>query len=110
MKQIRVLKALLKNVKSYHAINFIDAAPYCGVIAVEYEDGTAGVWQCDNGEGIYTTSISFTDVTEGVKGLIGMPTSIVNDGTNFYMATNDGNVYKSYRQRQDLGKHLLWWK
>lgn len=88
-------EGLTKNVKSYHAINFIDAAPYCGVIAVEYEDGTAGVWQCDNGESVSTTDISFTDVTEGVKGLTGMPTSIVNDGTNFYMATNDGNVYKS---------------
>lgn len=88
-------EGLTKNVKSYHAINFIDAAPYCGVIAVEYEDGTAGVWQCDNGESVSTTDISFTDVTEGVKGLTGMPMSIVNDGTNFYMATNDGNVYKS---------------
>lgn len=82
-----------KQVKSYHAINFIDAAPYCGVIAVEYEDGTAGVWQCDNGENV--TNISFTDVTEGVNGLIGIPMSIVNDGTNFYMATNAGSVYKS---------------
>lgn len=88
-------EGLTKNVKSYKAINFIDAAPYYGVIAVEYEDGTAGVWQCNNGDGIYTTGISFTDVTEGVKGLTGIPTSVVNDGTNFYMATDDGNVYKS---------------
>lgn len=88
-------EGLTKNVKSYKAINFIDAAPYYGVIAVEYEDGTAGVWQCNNGEGIYTTGISFTDVTEGVNGLKGIPTSIVNDGTNFYMATDDGNIYKS---------------
>ena len=84
---------LTKNVKSYIAINFIDVAPFYGVIAVEYEDGTAGIWQCDNGE--IVTEISFTDVTEGVKGLTGIPTSIANDGTNFYMVTNDGNVYKS---------------
>lgn len=84
---------LTKNVKSYTSINFIDVAPFYGVIAVEYEDGTAGIWQCDNGEN--STEISFTDVTEGVKGLTGIPTSIANDGTNFYMVTNDGNVYKS---------------
>lgn len=88
-------EGLEKNVKSYKAINFIDAAPYCGVIAVEYEDGTAGVWRCDNGEDFYTTGISFTDVTEAVSGLRGIPTSMANDGANFYMSTDDGNIYKS---------------
>lgn len=88
-------EGLNKVVKSYKAINFIDAAPYRGVVAVEYEDGTTGVWQCDNGEGVYSTGLSFTDVTEGVKGLNGVPTSIDNDGTNFYMSTDDGNIYKS---------------
>lgn len=88
-------EGLEKNVKSYKAISFIDAAPSRGVITVEYEDGTAGVWQCDNGEDFYTKGTPFTDVTEGVNGLGGIPTSITNDGANFYMSTNDGSIYKS---------------
>lgn len=87
-------EGITKNVKSYKAISFIDVSPYYGVMTVEYEDGTAGVWQTE-GEGVYDSGISFTDVTENIEDFKGIPTSVVNDGKNFYMATDAGFVYKS---------------